>query len=104
MAVANLELRFPPFGAFGGRRLYGPVPIELLGFADAGVAWSKGDSVKLDLSGADGSLTTRRPVRSVGVGARLNVFGYAVLEVDYAKPLDRPLKNWVWLFNLSPGF
>ena len=104
VAVANLELRFPPFGAFGGKGLYGPVPIELLGFADAGVAWSKGDSVKLNLSGADGSLTSRRPVRSVGVGARRNVLGYAVLEVDYAKPLDRPLKNWVWLFNLSPGF
>jgi Tol biopolymer transport system component len=104
VAVANLELRVPPFGAFGGKGLYGPVPIELLGFADAGVAWSKGDSVKFDLSGADGSLTTRRPVRSVGVGARVNVFGYAILEVDYAKPLDRPLKNWVWLFNLSPGF
>ena len=104
VAVANLELRFPPFGALGGKGLYGPVPIELLGFADAGVAWAKGNSVKFDLSGADGSVTTRRPVRSVGVGARVNVFGYAVLEVDYAKPLDRPLKNWVWLFNLSPGF
>jgi Tol biopolymer transport system component len=104
VAVANLELRFPPFGALGGKGLYGPIPIELLGFADVGVAWRKGDSVKLDLSGADGSLTSRRPVRSLGVGARVNVFGYAILEVDYVKPLDRPAKNWVWLFNLSPGF
>jgi Tol biopolymer transport system component len=104
LAVANLELRFPPFGALGGKGLYGPLPLDLLAFADAGVAWRSGDSVKLDLSGADGSLTSRRPVRSVGVGARLNLFGYAILEVDYVKPLDRPQKNWMWLFNLSPGF
>jgi hypothetical protein len=104
LAVANLELRVPPFGALGGRGLYGPVPIELFGFADAGVAWAKGDKVKFDLSGATGTLRERRPVRSVGAGARVNVFGYAILEVDYARPLDRPLKNWVWLFNLSPGF
>ena len=69
-------------------------------------AWpgGRGESVKLDLSGADGSLTERQPVRSVGVGARVNLFGYAVLEVDYAKPLDRPGKGWLWVFNLSPGF
>ena len=104
LAVANLELRFPPFGALGGKGFYGPLPIDLLAFADAGVAWRSGDSVKLDLSGADGSLTSRRPVRSVGVGARVNLFGFAILEVDYVKPLDRPQKNWMWLFNLSPGF
>jgi len=104
VAVANLELRFPPFGALGGRGLYGPVPIDLVGFAEAGVAWNQGDKVSFDLGGADGSLDTRKPVRSVGVGARVNVFGYAIFEVDYAKPLDRPLKNWIWVFSLSPGF
>jgi hypothetical protein len=30
--------------------------------------------------------------------------GFAVAEVDYVKPLDRPLKNWFWEFNLTPGF
>jgi Tol biopolymer transport system component len=104
VAVANLEFRFPPFGAFGGKGLYGPVPIELLGFLDVGVAWRKGESVKLDFGGADGSLTERKPVRSVGFGARVNLFGYAIFEVDYAKPLDRPGKGWLWVFNLSPGF
>jgi Tol biopolymer transport system component len=104
VAVANLELRFPPFSAFGGKGLYGPIPIELLGFAEAGVAWNQGDKVSFDLSGAEGSLSERKPVRSVGVGARVNFFGYAILEVDYAKPLDRPLKNWVWVFSISPGF
>jgi hypothetical protein len=40
----------------------------------------------------------------VGGGLRFNVFGYAVIEVDYVKPLDRPNKGWIWQFNLSPGF
>jgi outer membrane protein assembly factor BamA len=104
IAVANLELRFPPFGAFGGKGLYGPIPLELFGFAEAGLAWNEGDKKSFDLSGAEGSLTDRKPVRSVGVGARMNFFGYAILELDYAKPLDRPLENWVWVFSISPGF
>jgi len=104
VAVANVEVRFPPFGALTGKGLYGPIPLDLVGFAEAGVAWNKGDKVSFDLGGADGSLTERKPVRSVGVGARVNLFGYAIVEVDYAKPLDRPQKNWVWVFSLSPGF
>jgi hypothetical protein len=102
LLVGNLELRFPLFGAFGARSFYGPLPIELLAFADAGVAWNRGQSVRLErgLSSAD----ERRIVTSVGGGFRFNVFGYAVIEVDYVKPLDRPKKNWIWQFNLSPGF
>ena len=40
MLVANVEFRFPllrPFGASSG--MYGPVPVELGLFADAGAAW-----------------------------------------------------------------
>ena len=33
--MANVELRFPPFSAFGGRRFYGPLPLELVVFGDA---------------------------------------------------------------------
>ena len=39
VAIANAELRFPPWAAFGGSGFYGPVPVELAFFADAGVAW-----------------------------------------------------------------
>src|SRR5262249_25583592 len=43
LLVGSVELRFPLFGAIaGGRRWYGPVPIELALFADGGVAWQKG--------------------------------------------------------------
>ena len=46
----------------------------------------------------------REWVRSVGAGLRFNAFGYAIGEIDYVRPLDRPGRGWVWQFNLTPGF
>jgi len=98
--VGNVELRVPPFGLFGGRRLYGPLPLELFAFGDAGVAWTNEEKAKF-LGGSG----TREPVSSVGVGTRINVFGYAVVEIDFVRPLDRPRKpGWSWVFNFTPGF
>jgi hypothetical protein len=97
LAVANAELRFPPFSALGGRRLYGPLPVELLAFADAGVAWMSGE--KPELLGGE-----RKAVASYGAGIRVNLFGFAVVEVDYVRPLDRPLQKSLWQFNFTTGF
>jgi Tol biopolymer transport system component len=97
VAVANVELRFPLFGALGRRRLYAPVPLELGAFADAGIAWTSRD--RAQFLGGD-----RTWVRSVGAMARLNLFGYAVVELDLARPLDRPRREWQLQFNLRPGF
>ena len=102
LLVGNLELRFPLIGAFGGRNPYGRVPIELFGFADTGVAWTGGD--RLNLFGGSRAAGQRRRVSSVGGGARINVLGYAVLEIDYVRPLDRPGKHSPWQVNLAPGF
>ena len=41
---------------------------------------------------------------SVGVAMRANLFGFAVAEIDYVRPLDRPGRGWLWQFNLMPGF
>ena len=46
----------------------------------------------------------RKWVRSVGAAARVNLMGFAVAEIDYVRPLDRPGRGWMWQFNLSPGF
>jgi WD40 repeat protein len=97
LAVANAELRFPPFSALGGRRFYGPLPIELLMFADVGVAWTSAD--KAEFLGGE-----RKPVASWGAGARVNVFGFVVVEVDYVRPLDRPLQKSLWQFNFTTGW
>jgi Tol biopolymer transport system component len=97
VAIANAELRFPLWGALGGDRFYGPLPIEMAIFSDAGVAW--GRTNRLSISGGD-----RKPVSSVGAAARINVLGFAVAEIDYVRPLDRPGRGWLWQFNLMPGF
>jgi hypothetical protein len=97
LLVANLELRAPLLGLFGAKRLYGPIPVEIAAFFDAGVAWDSAS--RPELFGGD-----RELVRSVGATARLNLFGAAVLQFDYAKPLDRPGKGALFQFNLLAGF
>jgi Tol biopolymer transport system component len=97
IAVANAELRFPLWGAFGGDNFYGPLPIEMAFFTDTGVAWDRG--TRPGFGAAD-----RQPVVSVGAAMRINVFGFAIAEIDYVRPLDRPGRGWLWQFNLRPGF
>jgi Tol biopolymer transport system component len=99
IAIANLELRVPLVGLFNRRNLYGPIPVELIGFSDFGVAWTAENKAKF--LGGEGN---RSVVKSYGGGARVNLFGFAVIEVDFVKPVDRPQKGWTWVFNFSPGF
>jgi Tol biopolymer transport system component len=99
MAVANLELRFPLLGLLKvGHGFYGFLPLETGLFYDEGVAWDNADNIWFASGGS------RKPVRSYGGLARLNLAGYLVLEVDYVKPVDRPQKGAYWQFNISPGF
>ena len=99
VVVANAELRFPLFGALGiGSGYYGVFPLEFAVFGDAGLAWDNGHKPSVFGSG------TRDPVFSAGVGLRINLFGFAVAEVDLVRPFDRPGKGWVWQFELQPGF
>jgi outer membrane protein assembly factor BamA len=98
MLVGNLEFRFPllrPFGATS--RMYGPIPIEVALFADGGVAWNRGQ--KPALFGG-----SREGVSSAGLALRANLFGYAVGQLDFARPFQRSGSGWVVQFNLSPGF
>jgi hypothetical protein len=97
VGIANAELRFPLWGAFGGDRFYGPIPVELAVFTDAGVAW--GRNSRPSFSGGD-----RKPVTSAGAAMRINLLGFAIAEIDYVRPLDRPGRGWLWQFNLRPGF
>ncbi|MGI9041206.1 MAG: peptidase S9 [Gemmatimonadales bacterium] len=98
MLVGNLELRFPLLGVLGlGSGYYGAFPLDFTIFGDGGVAWDSDN----DPSFAGGE---REPVFSAGAGLRLNLFGFAVAELNLVRPFDRPGKGWIWEFNLQPGF
>jgi outer membrane protein assembly factor BamA len=98
MLIGNVELRFPLFGVLGiGSGYYGALPLDFTVFGDGGLAWES----DIDPSFAGGD---RKPVFSAGAGFRFNLFGFAVAELNLVRPFDRPAKNWVWEFNLQPGF
>ncbi len=98
MVVGNLELRFPLFGVLGvGSGYYGAFPVDFTVFGDGGVAWDSQDQPRL----TGGS---RSAVFSTGAGLRINLFGFAVAEVNLVHPFERPDKHWVWEVNLQQGF
>jgi Tol biopolymer transport system component len=97
IAVANAEVRFPPFGLFTRGSYYGPLPIELAIFGDAGVAWDSETQPRF----AGGE---RDWVRSAGLSLRANAFGFAIVELAYVRPFDRPNRGWLWQFNFTPAF
>jgi outer membrane protein assembly factor BamA len=96
IALTNVEMRVPLWSLFGGSNFYGPVPVELALFSDAGVAWDSGTRPGF----GEGD---RQPVASVGATIRANAFGFAVVEVNYVKPFNRD-RGWLWQFALRPGF
>jgi outer membrane protein assembly factor BamA len=97
LLVASVEARVPALFAFNRSRPYGPLPIEAALFFDAGVAWTSGE--------APGFLGGSRPgVSSWGATLRFNLFGMAIGELNYVRPLDLPGKSSLWRFNLTPGF
>ena len=98
MLLTNLELRFPLLRPFGvGSRMYGPLPTEVALFADGGIAWTAGD--RPGIFGGH-----RQTVSSAGVTFRVNLFGFAVAQIDMAHPFQRPGRDLVWGFSLTPGF
>jgi len=95
--IANLELRLPLLGAAGLVRSPAIPPVEVAGFFDAGTAWTQTEKAAF-LGGP------RDAVTSHGVALRVNLLGFAVGELDYVHPNDRPDKGWYWVFSLQPGF
>jgi outer membrane protein assembly factor BamA len=120
IGVVNAELRFPLIRALVlGFAPVGFPPIEGIAFADAGVTWNRATMPVLRRGLQAPDATADRPLipgfltgedrnprgifTSVGVGARVNLFGYFIVEVDYVNPLDRD-RGWHWQLSLQPGF
>jgi outer membrane protein assembly factor BamA len=105
IALANAELRFPIYrrGTLGPLPIPIP-PIEGLTFFDAGVVWFGGQSVRWSARPGDDPTQVRTVLRSYGYGLRANLFGFAILRWDYAKPLDTSDRRWQWQFSIGPSF
>jgi hypothetical protein len=102
IAIASAELRIPLFGTDQfGIFDFAWLPTELAPFVDAGVAWSSGDSPEFRF---ERESAERIPVVSAGVAARMNLFGYFVLEAYWAYPFQRPNKSGHFGFQLQPGW
>jgi Tol biopolymer transport system component len=111
--VANIELRFPLFGALGiGPGMFGVLPIDVVAFGDAGKAWGASSTDRFSFFGPVSESTTTRGFgdffdgwnTSVGAGLRFNVLGFLIAEIDYVHPYQRPLKGSFWQFHFTPGF
>ncbi|MDX1396351.1 MAG: hypothetical protein R3195_18360 [Gemmatimonadota bacterium] len=101
--VANIEMRLPLLGGIGVIPAPGVPPIEVGAFYDMGKAWTSDDDINCQLVDTCG-FGERPWKRSVGVFSRLNLFGFMIMELDFVHPFDRPEKDWLWQFSLTPGF
>lgn len=100
VVVANAELRFPLFQILGmGKGYYGIFPADFIAFFDSGVAWMDEGEKRAWFLGGE-----RKIVSSVGVGMRVNLFGYLVLGLSYVTPFSRPEKNGYFQVTFMPGF
>jgi dipeptidyl aminopeptidase/acylaminoacyl peptidase len=106
IAVTKAEVRFPLIRQL----VVGPIPfppIEGYVFGDAGIAWAGDINPNFQRFGTDATSLEEDDERylltSGGVGARINLLGYVIVEINYvnAFELDR---GWHWQFALQPGF
>jgi outer membrane protein assembly factor BamA len=101
VGIASAEVRVPLFGVPEFGLLNFPfLPTELAAFVDAGVAWTSEESPTF----AWDEPLARTPVVSAGLSTRVNLMGFAVLELYYAYPFQRPHKGFHFGFNLAPGW
>lgn len=102
VGVVNAELRIPLLGS-RGLGLIETVfpPLEIAPFVDAGIAWTGTSAPNWSFAA---NSAERTPVVSTGIASRLNLFGFAVLEVFHAWPRMRPGRGGVWGFTLQPGW
>ncbi len=111
LAVFNFEIRLP----FTGPKKLAQIPSRFLFsdlnlFFDAGLAWTEDSSVafKNQPNGVllpDGTPAERVPAMSAGISARINVFGYFVIEPYYAIPFQRKdVNTGVFGLTFAPGW
>ena len=103
----NLEVRFPFIGTSQFGLINFPyLPTELSLFFDGGVAWEKDSPPQIRFVTGQSELdtTTRYPVFSAGVSARVNILNALILEGYVALPFQRSAKESVFGLQIAPGW
>jgi hypothetical protein len=101
VAAGSIEVRAPLLGTKEYGLINAPaVPTELEAFFDAGEAWGPATVQTL---GFNRSSSERTPIYSAGVGLRI-LLSYIPIEIYAAKPFQRPQRNIVYGFNITPGW
>jgi len=106
IAVGNLELRFPLVNSFLGMGPQGLPYVDGVLWIDYGVAWNQGQTIAFSQdpnASPEERLNTRVPVTSLGVGLRMNLFGYMILRGDFSFPQDRSVPPY-WTISIGPPF
>nr|WP_272503209.1 BamA/TamA family outer membrane protein [Salinibacter ruber] len=101
-AIASAEVRLPVLGSRElGLVSFPYLPTELVAFVDGGMAWS---SDAPPVFAFDRASDERILVFSTGLSARVNVLGFAVVELMGVFPFQRPDKGWHFDVQISPGW
>lgn len=105
MFVTSAEFRFPLIrGNAIGFLPIGLPPIEGAIWYDAGIAWSQGARLQWGQPDSTSAPNVRAPISSYGASIRINLLGFAILNIDYAVPRQRPGKHGYWILSLNPPF
>ena len=115
LVTASAEVRIPLFGTSEFGLINFPyLPMEVAPFFDVGAMWTAREGAQFRFAQENDAVpsncvprqpcATRGFVASTGVSFRMNVLGYMILEAYVARPFQRPQKDWVWGFQLAPGW
>ncbi len=104
LALGSAELRFPILNPSFSFVPVGFPPIEGALFYDVGIAWNEGDQLKWNRSASDDPIRVRTPLQTLGASARMNLFGFVILRLDYSIPQDRKAIKGYWTLSLGPTF
>jgi Tol biopolymer transport system component len=104
IGVASAEIRFPILTPAFGFLPQGFPPIEGALFYDVGLTWDERSILRWNRQPGDDQLRVRTPLQTFGASVRMNLFGFAVVRLDYAIPQERRGVKGLWTLSLGPAF
>ncbi len=104
LAVGSAELRFPILDPRMGFLPAGFPPIEGALFYDVGIAWNEGNTLRWRRRAGDDPIDVRTPMQTLGASARMNLFNFVILRLDYSIPQERRALRGYWTLSLGPAF